>query len=454
MKDLKLRYKIDDRPPLFQSIILAIQHILAAFNGIVAVPIIVGGALLSTLADKSYYISAAIFCAGLVTIIQTTAPLRIGSRLPCVMGTSFTFVSPCLAAGKAFGIAAMLVGTAVGSIVEITASFFVPLMRRLFPRVVTSSVVTLIGLTLIPVAMDWVGGGYGAADYGSLSNLGVAIFVIAVILIFNSVKNQYLNTGAVFLGIMAGYILCAFIGKLDLSPVSQAGWFNLPRPFYFGFDFKWGAVLPFIVPYLVTTIETIGDLTATGEVSKGGITQEELRGGILADGVGSAIGGIFNGGANTTFSQNIGVIPLTGVASRYVVTLAGVILVLFGICPKLGSLVAIMPSPVLGGAGLMMFGMVAAAGISGLHCVKLNTRNLLVFTLALAAGLGVTFRPQILQHLSKEIQVFLGSGITTGTMVAVTLNLILPHEPEENLIDKKENDQDEEKSILCRGEDE
>ena len=423
---MNINYKLEDKPPLPQSIVLAVQHILAAFNGIIAVPLVVGGAVMMGKLEMSAYISAAIFCAGLVTLMQILAPLGIGSRLPCIMGTSFTFVGPAISVAKQFGMGAMFTATVLASLVETTASFFIPLVRKLFPRVVTSAVVTLIGLSLIPVAADWTAGGFGTADYGSVANLGIAVFVIAIIMILISLKNKFINTSAVFLGMLAGYILCIPLGKVDFTPIMDARWFSLPTPFRYGFSFHWAAILPFVVAYMVTTIETIGDLTATAEVSGKKITEEELRGGILCDGVGSAIGGIFSAGANTTFSQNIGIIGITGVASRYVVTISGIILMILGICPKLGAIIATMPVPVLGGAGLIMFGMVASAGMSGMRDVEPTSRNTLIYTIAIVCGLTVVFRPTILEKLPEVVRMMLSSGITTGTLVAVVLNTLLP----------------------------
>ncbi len=423
---MDIRYTYDDRPPLWQAVILAVQHILAAFNGIIAVPLVVGGALALGTEHAAYYVSAAIFCAGVATVIQTSGWFGVGSRQPCVMGTDFTFVGPSIAVGTKFGMAGLMTATLFGSLVEVFAGFFLSSIKKLFPRVVTSAVITLIGLTLIPVAVDWSAGGFGAPDYGSYLNLGIALFVVAVIVVLNSLPSAFVKTSAVFLGMVTGYVLCILLGKLSFAPICQASWFCLPKPFYFGFAFHPGALFPIVVVYIVTTIETIGDLTAIGEVSGKPVTDGELKAGVLADGVGSAIGAALGGGANTSFSQNVGIIPVTGVASRYVVKIAGVLLVVLGLCPKLGCLVSMMPPPVLGGAGLIMFGMVAVAGMSALRDVTMNARNMLVFTLSLVSGLGVVMRPDVLQHVPETVRLLLSSGITTGTLVAVVLNLSLP----------------------------
>lgn len=427
---MKINYKLEDKPPLPLSIILAVQHILASFNGIIAVPLVVGGAVMLSKSHMTSYISAAIFCAGLVTVLQVSGFFGIGSKLPCIMGTSFTFVGPSISVAKQFGMGAMFAATILGSFVETFAGFFIPFIKKLFPPVVTSAVVTLIGLSLIPIAADWSAGGYGAEDYGSIKNLGIALFVIIVILVFISIKNKFVNTSGVFLGMLAGYFICILFNMTDFQPVLEANWLSFPVPFRFGFEFHWAALLPFIIAYMVTTIETIGDLTATAEVSGKTITEEELKGGVLCDGVGSAIGGILSAGANTTFSQNIGIIGITGVASRHVVTIAGILLMILGICPKLGAVIAAMPLPVLGGAGLIMFGMIASAGMSGMRKTEPSARNNLIFTIAVVCGLTVVFRPGILDQLPDTIKIMFSSGITTGTLAAIILNTLLPNNNE------------------------
>lgn len=423
---MKNTYGLDEKPPLPQALILAVQHILAAFNGIIAVPLIVGTAISLGSTDMTFYISSAIFCAGIVTLMQVLSPLGIGSRLPCIMGTSFTFVGPSIPIAKTFGLGAMLTTTVITSFLETVGAFFVPFIKKLFPRIITSAVVTLIGLSLIPVAVDWSAGGFGSADYASLNNIGTALTVMFLVILLSSISNKFIKTSAVFLGMILGYIICIPLGMVNLAPIAGAPWFSLPMPFRFGFNIQPSTFLPFLVVYLVTTVETIGDLTATAKVSGRDITENELKGGILCDGVGSAIGGVFGGGANTTFSQNIGIIGLTGVASRYVVMLAGILLVIMGICPKLGALIASVPLPVLGGAGIIMFGIIATTGMGVFGEIAPSSRDILIYTLALTSGLAVVFRPDILNCLPPDLKLLLSSGITTGTITAIAMNIILP----------------------------
>jgi len=410
---------------IFPSIIYAIQHILAAFNGIIAVPLIVGTALALNSADLSYYISCTIFSAGIATCIQSFGVWKIGARMPVVMGTDFTFVGPSISVGKSFGLAGIFTATILGSFTEMIYSKFIPQLKKIFPSLVSSIVVSLIGLTLIPISIDWACGGYGATDYASLKNLLLAGSVCFTIILFHIYGGKILSTISVFAGIIIGYIISYFLGLLKFASLSNT-FLSIPIPFHFGLKFDWRILPPFLIAYLVTTIETIGDLTAVAEVSGEEIKEEELERGVLADGIGSAIGGVFNAGANTSFSQNIGILPLTKIKSRYVVGLAGIILILIGLFPKISSLIAIMPKPVLGGAGIIMFGMVASAGIMNLKNEEMNSRNLLIVALSFATGLGVVMRPEVLKNFPETLRILISSGITTGSITAITLNLILP----------------------------
>lgn len=421
-----LRYTINDKPPLGEAIPLAIQHVFAAFSGIVAVPLVVGGVLGLPLEDIAFLVSATLFISGIATIIQTKGFGPVGAKVPMVMGTDFTFVGPSLSVGATMGLPGIFGATVAGSFIEMILSRFVRPLRKLFPPAVTGTVVTLIGLTILPVAVDWAAGGFGAPDYGSLENLGLAMFVLIVIMVLNQWGRGFVSAGSILIGIIVGYIVAYPMGLLDFSQISDASWVAIPNPLKFGIEFKASAILAFVAAYLVTTVETIGDLMAVGEASDREITSEHLEKGLLADGVGSFIAGLFNAGPNTSFSQNVGIIPVTGVASRFVVIIAGVILAIAGLFPKIGALVAIMPNPVLGGAGIIMFGMIAAAGIKIYKDVDFNRRNMLVIAISLGLGMAVVVRPDILSQLPEDVRTVFSSGITTGTFAALILNLILP----------------------------
>ena len=422
----ELTYGIHDKPPTLMAIPLALQNIMAAFSGIVAVPIVVGQAIGAGPDQLALMISATLFASGISTLLQSRGVGPIGSRLPCIMGTDFTFVGPGIAVASKFGLAGYYTATIVGSFTEMILSRFLEPLMRFFPPLVTGIVVTLIGLTMLPVAADWAAGGAGAENYGDPKFILLAMIVMVVIIILNQFGKGFLSSGAVLIGILVGYVVSHFMGLLDFTPVKEAAMLTLPRPLSFGWNFQWEALLAFIPAYFVTAVETIGDLMSVAAASEHEITTEELKGGILSDGVGSFVAGIFNAGPHTSFSQNVGIIPLTGVASRFVVMISGIMLLLAGVFPKLGALVAIMPDPVLGGAGIMMFGMIAVGGLKLLQEVEFTRRNSLVVAVSIGLGLCVVYRPEILDGLPNVISTVFSSGMTTGTITAVLMNTILP----------------------------
>lgn len=428
----EILYKIDDKPPIHISLVLAMQHIMAAFGGIIAVPLVIAGVLNIPVGDTAYLVSAAIFMAGVTTWLQASGLWKIGARVPCVMGTDFTFVGPSLAVGSTLGLPGIFGATVMGSFIEIFLSRYIKPLRKYFPPVVTGTVVTLIGLTLLPVSIDWAAGGYGAADYGSLLNISIAMAVLVVTVLLNRYGKGIVSSASVIIGLIFGYIICWPLGLLNFSPVMEAALISIPTPMKYGITFSMAAVLPFITAYLVTTIETVGCLMAVGEAAEHPLTDEELSAGILCDGVGSFLAGFFNAGPNTSFSQNVGLIPMTKVASRHVVTISGILLVLLGIFPKFGALVAIIPNPVLGGAGIIMFGMVASAGIKTLKDINLNNRNMIIIAVAVGIGLGVTVRPEFLANLPDFLKGLFSSGISAGTITALLLNLVLREEKQDS----------------------
>lgn len=421
----EIKYRVNDRPPFFLAVALAIQHILAAFAGIVAVPLIVGNALGLSLEENTYIVSATLFVAGLATVIQSVGIGPVGNRMPMVMGTDFTFVGPGIAVGSAFGLPGYFGATFFGSFIEIVLSRFIKPLQRFFPPLVTGIVISSIGLTMIPVAIDWIGG-YDPASYGSLKNLLLAGIVMTVILVLNQKGKGFLASGAILIGIIVGYIVAFFMGMLDLSPISAASWVTFPKPLRYGLTFTLSGFISFFPAYLVTTVETVGGGVLILKACDEEVEGEKLASGVLADGVGSLLAGIFSAGPNTSFSQNIGIIPLTGVASRYVVTLAGVILMVTGIFPKVGALVSVMPSPVLGGAGVLMFGMIAVGGIQNFRDVEFDRRNSIILALSLGLGLGIAFRPDLISRFPSQLQIVFHSGMTTATLTAIFLNIVLP----------------------------
>lgn len=423
-----LLYRIEDRPNLQLSILLGFQHIVAAFGGIVAVPLVIGPAIGVDVRTTAMLVSATIFVAGLATIIQARGIYKIGAKLPCIMGTSFTFVGPAITVGTSMGLAGIFGATILGSFIEMILSRFIKPLMKFFPPVVTGTVVTLIGLTLVPVSMDWCAGGIGSPTYGSITNICIALMVMVIVVGFNIYGKGVISSSSILIGMLVGYLACIPIGLVDFTPIKEASWIGLPGiPVILehGIKFSLAGVAPFIIAYLVTTIETVGCLIAIGEASDIKTSSEQLSKGVLADGLGSFLAGFFGVCPNTTFSQNIGLIPITKVASRHVVIISGIIMMLLGIFPKLGALVASIPSPVLGGAGIVMFGVVAASGIKTLSKVNINNRNLIIISVSIALGLGITTRPELLTVLPESLKLLFGSGISTGTIFAVMLNILL-----------------------------
>ena len=420
-----LIYDVNDTPSIGKKFLFGLQHIFAAFSGIVVVPLVISGSLGFDSKMTTSLISASILAAGIATIIQARGIGRVGSRVACIMGTDFTFVSPAISVGSTLGMPGIVGATILGSFFEIILSFFIKPLMKLFPPLVTGTVVCLIGLTLLPVSIDWAAGGSGALDYGSLLNVSIAMLVMIVTLILNRYGKGLVSSASILIGMLVGYLVCIPLGMVDFTPVAEASWFAMPNILEYGVVFDWKAVLAFIPAYFVTTIETVGCLKAVGETSQIEMDDKKIGSGILADGVGSIVGGLVGSFSNTSFSQNVGLISLTKVASKHVAVMAGILLVCLGLFPKLAGVINGIPQPVLGGVGLVMFGMVAAAGIKTLSRVELTDRNLLIIATSMALGLGVTFRPDFIGQLPEALQMIFSSGISTGTIVALILNLLL-----------------------------
>ena len=421
---IELNYKVDDNPSIAEKILFGIQHIFAAFGGIIVVPLVISSALGFDAKTSTALISASILAAGIATIIQAKGVGPIGAKVACIMGTDFTFVSPSITVGSVLGLPGIIGATILGSIFEVVLSYFIRPLMKLFPPIVTGTVVCLIGLTLLPVSIDWAAGGSGASDYGSLKNISISMVVLFGTLLLNRYGKGMLSSASILIGMVIGYIVCIPLGLVDFTAVKEASWLSIE----YGVTFDFKALIAFIPAYFVTAIETVGCLKAVGEVSNVEMTEKRIGAGVLSDGVGSMIGGIVGTLPNTTFSQNVGLIPLTKVASRYVAVMAGVILVLLGFLPKIAAIVNSIPQPVLGGVGIVMFGTVAAAGIKTLSKVKINERNLLIIATSIGLGLGVTFRPEFISQLPEGLKMIFASGISTGTITALLLNIILKEE--------------------------
>ena len=439
--EVNLIYGVDDDLDLPKKVLFGLQHIFAAFGGIIVVPLVIATSLGFDSKVTTALISASILGSGLATIIQAKGVGKVGARVACIMGTDFTFVSPAISVGSVLGLPGIIGATILGSLFEVILSFFIKPLMKFFPPIVTGTVVALIGLTLLPVSIDWAAGGAGSANYASLENLAVAMFVLVITLLLNNYGKGMISSASILIGIVVGYIVCIPLGLVDFNPVKEASWLSFPKILEFGVTFDAKAVMAFIPAYFVATIGTVGCLKAIGETSNIDIGDKRVAAGVLSDGVGSALGGLVGSCPNTSFSQNIGIISLTKVASRHVAVMAGILLVILGFLPKVAAIITGIPNPVLGGVGIMMFGTVAAAGIRTLSNIKLTERNLLIIAISMGLGLGVTFRPDVIHNLPEAIRMIFSSGISTGTIAALILNAVLKESPTsmefENMYDEE-----------------
>ncbi|HMA58705.1 MAG TPA: nucleobase:cation symporter-2 family protein [Halanaerobiales bacterium] len=427
-------YKLEDRPPTGETILLGFQHMLAMFVGIITPPLIIAGAAGLNAAESAFFVNMALIISGVASYIQCHKFGPVGSGLLGVHGTSFTFVPMAISAVNSGGLALVLGMALAASPVEMIISRFIKQTKKFFPPVVTGVVVMLIGLGLMETGMTNFGGGAGAEDFGSVQNLLLGSFVLLIIVFANRFGKGLVKVGAVAIGLVVGYLVSIPLGMVDFQPVAEAGWFTVPIPFKFGMSFRWSHYLPWILAYVITSIESIGDLTAISEVSgepvEGDLYRERISGGILADGIGSALAAVFNTMPNTTFSQNVGVIQMTKVGSRVVGYAVAGILVILGLLPKIGALISVMPNAVLGGATIALFGMVATSGMKIVVRGGLTDRKIFILSVALSIGLGVTFRPDIVAKLPDILSTILSSGITIGAVSAILLNLLLPRKEE------------------------
>ncbi|OLO11996.1 xanthine permease XanP [Chromohalobacter japonicus] len=430
-------YRLEDRPGPLASLLAAVQHVLASFVGIIAPSLIVGSAL-GLDQYMSYLISMALFVSGVATWVQSQRLGPLGSGLLSVQGTSFSFVAALIAAGetaRAGGasdeavIATLLGVCAVGSFIEIALGGMLHRLKRIVTPTVTGVVVTLIGLSLVKVGVTDMAGGVGAEDFGSLANLGLAALVIVVVLACQMSRHTWLRIGSVFFGLVTGCLVAALTGQFEGRPEALE-WFALPQPLRFGIGFDWTAFVPVAFIFLVTAIETVGDLTGTsrasGEPVSGPVYQRRIRGGVLADGVNSLLAALFNTFPNTTFSQNTGVVQLTGVASRHVGRYVAVILLLLGLIPALGTLLQFIPRPVLGAATTLMFGLIAVSGIRILSDQAMTRKTIMTIAVSVGMGLGVQLVPEALAGLPETAARIFSSPITTGGLTAILCTLLLP----------------------------
>lgn len=434
-----LIYGLNDRPPLRETLFAALQHLLAIFVAIITPPLIIASALRFDIQTTGFLVSMSLFVSGIATFIQSHRVGPIGTGLLCIQGTSFSFISPIISAGMlgmvngkmdvALGLSYVFGGCLVASVVEMIVSRILPYTRKVITPLVAGIVVTLIGLCLIKAGINSCGGGQAAIDddtFGSIRNLGLAVLVLVTIIFFNRSANRFLRMGSIVLGLLVGCVAAYCLGMIHFSDIHATGSLNIPVPLKYGLRFDVGTIVGLGLIYLVTAVEAFGDITAnsliSGEPVEGPVFMRRAQGGILADGFNSMLAAVFNSFPNSIFAQNNGMIQLTGVASRYVGYFIAGALFLLGLFPVVGEFFSLIPDCVLGGATLLMFGTVAAAGVRIIASTKMDRKAVLVLAISFAMGMSVELVPDILSQMPSVIKSIFSSGITTGGVTAMIAN--------------------------------
>lgn len=455
----KEAYSFEGKMPLGQAIPLGLQHVLAMFVGNLTPLLIIGGAcgIMGGTEFVNLQISLlqnAMIIAGIVTLVQLYAIGPCGGKVPIIMGTSSGFIGVFSSVVATMGSGVVAYGaimgaSIIGGIFEGILGFFLKPLRRFFPSVVTGTVVLSIGLSLIAVGINSFGGGFKTKDFGSMENLGLGLFVLIVILLFKHGTKGFFSSSSILFGIIAGYIAAFIMGMvlpttgvtakgvtftkswvLNWDKVANAGWFAIPDFMPVDIIFDMRAIIPVCIMFIVTAVETVGDISG---VMEGGLereaTDKELAGGVICDGLGSSFAALFGVLPNTSFSQNVGLVAMTKVVNRFALATGAVFLILCGLIPKLGALVSIMPQSVLGGAAVMMFSSIVVSGIQLITKEKLTPRNLTIVAVALGVGYGMGANPGILAHAPAAVKlIFGGSGIVPAALVAIILNIVLPQD--------------------------
>ena len=433
-------HPVDEILPVSKLFAYGLQHVLAMYSGAVAVPIILAQALNLPAEQLIHLINADLFTCGIATLIQTLGFWKVGARIPMIQGVTFAAVTPMCLIGVQHGLPAMYGAIIAAGLVTFLVAPFFSRFIRLFPPVVTGTIITIIGITLLPVSVVWIGGGGSpqSPDFAGPMNLFLAFITLAIVLVLYRCGKGFISNIAVLIGLIGGTIVAAILGQAHFAEVTRANWFDIVTPFSFGFPvFDIGSVLSMVIVMFVTMVETTGDCIAIGEIVDKPIGRKELARCLRADGLSTCIGGIFNSFPYTAFAQNVGLIALTRIKSRFVVTASGLILICLGLLPKMAAIVACIPNSVLGGAGIAMFGMIIASGVRALSKVN-GARNYDLMLVAISIGVSmITLTvPNFFHAFPSWSQIVLHSGITLGSITAVVLNLIF------NGLSKKEKTED------------
>jgi len=428
-------------PPMHIAIPLGIQHVLAMFIANVTPAIIIAGAAGFGFGSNSpdfpnmiYMMQMCMLLAGVTTLLQTIGAGPVGARLPIVQGTSFAFIPimvPLVAGGGVEAMAMVTGGVLVGGLFQAALAPFIGRMRFALPPLVTGLIILMIGLSLLKVGIQYAAGGVpaiGKPEFGSLANWSVAGSVVVVTLALKFFSRGMLNTAAVLVGLIVGYVLAYAMGMVSFDNVGRAASFAMPKLFPFGIEFGAGAVIGIVMMSFISAIETVGDVSG---ITKGGAdreaTDKEIEGATYADGLGTALSAFAGALPNTSFSQNVGLIAMTRVMSRHVATIGAIFLIICGLVPKVGAIISTVPIEVLGGGVIVMFGMIASSGMKMLADVDWNTRNMMIFAVSLSLGLGLLQVPEALQHLNGTVQALLTTGLLPAAVCSIVLNLVVPH---------------------------
>lgn len=439
---LDLVYGLNERPKPLIAFLAAFQHLLAIIVPIVTPGLLICLALGVSKQDTNMILSMSLVISGIATFLQCKKVGPFGAGLLIVQGTSFNFISPIIGIGSAMvaagtpveSVMAAIFGVVIaGSFIEMGVSQILPWVKKLITPLVTGIVVLLIGLTLIKEGLISMGGGYQAMSnntFANTDNLIMSCTVLAIIIILNRINITWIKSSAILIALVIGYAMAGIMGHLDFSGLKAAPLVQVPTQMHFGLDFSWSLFIPLAFIYLVTSLEAIGDITATSKLSNqpvdGPQWMQRIKGGVLVNGANSFLAGIFNTFPSSVFAQNNGVIQLTGVASRYVGIWIAALLIILGLLPAVAGVIQAVPQAVLGGAVMVMFGAVAASGINILSGVVLDRRALLIIAISLGLGLGVAQVPQILEHLPELFRNIFSSGVATGGIAALILNIVLP----------------------------
>ncbi|MCK8100974.1 purine permease [Bacillus sp. 2CMS4F] len=409
-----------------KTLSLGIQHVLAMYAGAIVVPLIVGKAMGLTAEQLTYLVSIDIFMCGVATLLQVWSNRFFGIGLPVVLGCTFTAVSPMIAIGSEYGVSAVYGSIIASGILVILISFFFGKLVSFFPPVVTGSVVTIIGITLMPVAMNNIAGGEGSPDFGDLSNLALAFIVLSIIVLLYRFTTGFIKSISILIGILIGTFIAYFMGKVQFDHVSDAAFVQMIQPFYFGTpSFHAAPIITMSIVAIVSLVESTGVYFALGDLTNRRLSEKDLSRGYRAEGLAVLLGGIFNAFPYTAFSQNVGLVQLTGIKKNTVIVATGVLLMAFGLFPKIAAFTTIIPSAVLGGAMVAMFGMVIAYGVKMLSRIDFaKQENLLIVACSVGLGLGVTVVPDIFKQLPSALTLLTTNGIVAGSFTAVALNMI------------------------------